>query len=456
MNILELLVESKLEYLVKAQGPKLELRAKADTHKQMSAPDVLAKLAEADPTGGQHKFLQWIVNQYLKGQFKLEDVSRIKVDLSEFLRVRSQLEKKDINQYKTLSELYDVLDPLEGEEVVSKRQQDKVEGDEYFESGQAVLITNTDGVKIIKLASKDASCYFGRGTRWCTAAREDNMFEEYNKQGPLFVVIVDGTKYQFHFESGQYMDAQDRELSKDEIQSLLARDPVRKLVVDYTEVLAERLSNMLNSNETDWDTREAVSSMVHTFGQMGVPMTDMYRAFIHHPDQMAGFVESLEIGRVPEAEELLLRWASKGLNQRGGMIGCAAYAITVIRGPWPEYEKIATEQLSNPKLLDVIVLYCRKIGHRWPELEAALLKGVDTLNGAALAVRYASFVMRGEGWPEIEKSVSKFPAPALDYAEKVIQRRWPEGEEAILGSFLTKNDYLRFLRRIGDELPEPA
>jgi hypothetical protein len=55
-----------------------------------------------------------------------------------------------------------------------------------------------------------ASCFFGRNTRWCTTSRDknDNMFNAYAKDGPLFVILdkQSNKRWQFHFDLGQSME----------------------------------------------------------------------------------------------------------------------------------------------------------------------------------------------------------------------------------------------------------
>jgi hypothetical protein len=60
-------------------------------------------------------------------------------------------------------------------------------------------------VKIYKLSNQDEACYYGQGTRWCTAASKHNMFDEYNKDNELYVIVpirpqYKGEKYQISVE----------------------------------------------------------------------------------------------------------------------------------------------------------------------------------------------------------------------------------------------------------------
>lgn len=262
MNIFQLLFESKLEYIARSQGAKLEQRAKEDTGSEMPAVDVLNKLLAADPTGSNGKYLQWIANQYLKGQFKLEDTSRIKGEIETFQSVSPKLDKKDINQYKSLPDLYDALKPFEGQEVVSNREEDRRQEQAFYKSGEAVLIASTPN-KIIELHSEAAAKYFGRGTKWCTAADEDNMFNHYyNAEGEefdeedeeygtwdddpmyaMYVIIHNGKKFQYHPHSSQFMDAQDQPVSREDAKSMLADPNVKKLFDEEYGECAKKLKS---------------------------------------------------------------------------------------------------------------------------------------------------------------------------------------------------------------------
>lgn len=254
--------ESKLEYIARSQGAKLEQRVVQDTGSEMPAVDILNKLMVADPTGASGKYLQWIVNQYLKGQFKLEDTSRIKKEIETFQSISPKLDKKDINQYKTLPDLYDALKPFEGQEVVSNREEDRRLEQQFYETREAVLIASTPN-KIVELHSEDAAKYFGRGTKWCTAGDEDNMFNHYynaedeefdgeddeeeewddDPQHAMYVIIHKGNKFQYHPHTSQFMDAQDQPVSPEDAKSLLQDPNVRALFDEEYKETARKLRN---------------------------------------------------------------------------------------------------------------------------------------------------------------------------------------------------------------------
>ena len=169
----------------------------------------------ADPTSyNQDKvvkvgnFVKWILKLYQNNVWKSGDSYETKDLLSKFIKYKSKLpiEKRDINRYNSISVLYSIIQTLENEEVKTQSEIKK-EGAEVVYEGSKW--------KIVIPLTEEASCIYGAHTRWCTAGRENNMFDYYNKRGPLYINInkVTGEKYQFHFETNSYMDAEDIEIS---------------------------------------------------------------------------------------------------------------------------------------------------------------------------------------------------------------------------------------------------
>lgn len=210
-QIFQHLLEARSDYILNVQGNKLAAQAKEKEGKDLEPKEVVDTLLQADPSRNQ-QYIQWIVNQYLSGSFRLEDVSRIKNELTTFEKVKNRLPNKDLNSY-TLSSLYDALESVDTEGGdKSKRQQ----ATEIKKEGTEVLI-NSGNFIALKILNKEAAMYYGKGTKWCTAAEENNMFDSYNNQGPLYVVIVkDGAnsrKFQFHVQSDQAMNERDESIT---------------------------------------------------------------------------------------------------------------------------------------------------------------------------------------------------------------------------------------------------
>ena len=97
------------------------------------------------------------------------------------------------------------------------------------------------------------------------------------------------------------------------------------------------------------------------------------------------------------------------------------YASEVIKGRWPEGEKIIASDLW------IAVDYARHvIKSRWPDIEKPILNSKDP----SLAYDYARFVIKGR-WPEAEKLILTSPRAAGYYAFGCIKKRWPAAEKVI-------------------------
>ncbi len=82
------------------------------------------------------------------------------------------------------------------------------------------IILETPNIIIYRPTTEAGSKCYGHQTKWCTAANKNNMFDEYNKEGPLFIIMSKlnkKDKYQIHFETGQLMDPLDKSVSSIQI-----------------------------------------------------------------------------------------------------------------------------------------------------------------------------------------------------------------------------------------------
>ena len=158
-------------------------------------------------------YFTWLYNLVRTNQLKEEDFYKAKEYLRLFDKFINRIpnESRDINKFKSLNDLYDVVKGFEdGEETMATSNKDEIrqikqnEIDKVFENGDwLIMIPKTER----------ASCLIGKGTQWCTAAEQsNNMFDHYNSDGPLYVLVNkdDNKKYQLHFESNQLMDENDR------------------------------------------------------------------------------------------------------------------------------------------------------------------------------------------------------------------------------------------------------
>ena len=192
-------------------------------------------------TGG---YVQWMINQIKRlrpegvGKSKnphpiemfFEDLYKVKEDLLKFERFKNQLpvDKRDINKL-TSDELYDLVKDFSLEKATTTKAERKDAkyahpgGSFELETPNYVItkITRTDEL------GKEAACFYGgqnKETRWCTSAPGLSYFERYIKDGPLYQIYdknsepsketgLPSNRWQFHFQSNQFMDKDDRSIN---------------------------------------------------------------------------------------------------------------------------------------------------------------------------------------------------------------------------------------------------
>lgn len=172
-----------------------------------------------DPTSNRQKdkmgkYGKWILSLYKQGKLKTGDIPELKDSLTYFDKFKGKLEKKDINQYHSVPELFNSVkqfmdNPNQATSKSDELRKMKQEGAEkvYEDEEWLVIVPKTE----------QAACLYGKGTKWCTAATDGgNMFEYYNNSGPLYINInkKTGRKYQFHFQTEQFMDEQDNPIGR--------------------------------------------------------------------------------------------------------------------------------------------------------------------------------------------------------------------------------------------------
>lgn len=151
----------------------------------------------------------WIGNMYANGGIKLGDIPELKSALITYDKNRTQLPQ--IKDCKSLSELIEWVKDLSDDFKPVRKQSDAKENlEKAYEDDEWIVYVPH---------SHAAARRGGEGTRWCTASENDYYYNYYSKQGPLYINIrkSDGAKFQFHFESVQFMDADDNHIRLNKI-----------------------------------------------------------------------------------------------------------------------------------------------------------------------------------------------------------------------------------------------
>ena len=171
---------------------------------------IMQAIEAADPTKNK-EYTVFLAKMYAGGGWgaHIEDLeSKVKPALEKFhllkLKKKIPAPRNDIMRYADLADFVGVVEEYPDPE--EKKEADK---------GTARTVFENDKVRIVVPEDQNAACYYGQGTRWCTAARtSSNYFNHYNKDGPLYILLPkqpkhDGEKYQLHFASEQFMDEND-------------------------------------------------------------------------------------------------------------------------------------------------------------------------------------------------------------------------------------------------------
>lgn len=193
--------------------------------KQWTIDFILTALEETDPTPNK-QYVQWIARIYIKGGTRLED---IRTQLGQTLREFESLKRRrliqppynDINRYPDFQSLDQVVSQLALQHPDNEPATvDKGDAEEVYKDAQ---------LRVINPKDQKAACYYGRGTKWCTAATTTyNAFSAYASKGPLYIIIpaqpkYAGEKYQFHFPDMQFMDEKDQAIQ--DLHGLVERYP---------------------------------------------------------------------------------------------------------------------------------------------------------------------------------------------------------------------------------------
>lgn len=231
--------------------------------------DEFNEIVSADPTwnsdkpNNMGKYGKWLLSLYMSKRLKLEDLYKAKTYLSYFVKYNNVIDNKDINTYKSLNDLYSVVSNFIENPDQATSKQDVIrkikEGAEkvYEDNEWLVIIPHTE----------EASCYYGKGTQWCTAAdKGSNMFDHYNEKGNLYININKTTheKYQFHFETDSFMDETDTPIENPIFKTIGFNNSIlewyKENVEEWQKLCDETITIMTSDDDNDIILRKRIDS----------------------------------------------------------------------------------------------------------------------------------------------------------------------------------------------------
>ena len=130
-----------------------------------------------------HKYLDWITKNWsptdVEGDEITHNLKEILLAVSKFDTQNQRLKIKDLNQYKNLDQLFDTLQKLG--QTARRTVEISDEVDRIYEDNRFVVVVPK---------THKSSCYYGAGTKWCTASKDtDSHFSNYKTNGELYYII---------------------------------------------------------------------------------------------------------------------------------------------------------------------------------------------------------------------------------------------------------------------------
>ena len=123
------------------------------------------------------KYLDWVGKNLDVINFD-DNIGKVSDALNKFEKISSNLPVTDLFQYKSVGQLLSAISEYEGRQ---RRNVNKVEGGNVVYDDGRYFVVNP--------LTHESSCYYGKGTKWCTAAETDSHFKRYNDDGKLFYIL---------------------------------------------------------------------------------------------------------------------------------------------------------------------------------------------------------------------------------------------------------------------------
>ena len=158
------------------EGRKDEFLSK---YREKFKPEDIKKifLLSRDLSSNQ-KFLNFL-GKVISPESVNDDLMKAKIAIEKFIKYQKNLEEKDINQYGSLK---DISDAISKHENKVRRDVKEIDG--------ADVVYEDDRFTVVSPKTHEASCYYGAGSKWCTAAKSsDAHFMSYNRDGKLFYFL---------------------------------------------------------------------------------------------------------------------------------------------------------------------------------------------------------------------------------------------------------------------------
>lgn len=255
--------------------------------------NVFHSMVQSDPSNNK-QYTQWMLDvftRFLKDSNDIkEGVRFVEEDLplsEDYLKIFEENKKKqkfkelckssyvlkgvddptNINQYKSLSQLFDAVDPfIERDSSDLERQMQR-----FVDAGQALIPVKDRKFTVFIPLTRDANVLFDKFASWCTAKPENGMFNNYTQSkiylkpngehSTIYIVIDhrffqngdnDNYLYQIHFESNQVRNRKQNENANFFEDVLLQSEGVANFFQDELTKMAKDIGKVENNKYIDF------------------------------------------------------------------------------------------------------------------------------------------------------------------------------------------------------------
>lgn len=219
------------------------------------------RIIKLDPTTNIEKdkvgtYSKWLLNLYKNG--KLSNEGHVTDLLNRFESEKNNLVNKDIMKYKSLEDVDNMLNDENSyknkthRQEVRQRQKDRKNVDL---TKDADLVYEDSDWEVWVPKTYAASCRLGQGTNWCTASTENDYYYNHYKDsygGDYYININKHNpeeKYQFHFESEQFMDKNDYGI---DLSEFIKENPSLKKF--YDPIVEKIIDELIETNQLNYNT----------------------------------------------------------------------------------------------------------------------------------------------------------------------------------------------------------
>lgn len=144
----------------------------------------IEELSKRDPTSTK-KYLEYATNVLVSGKALAPEIGDV-IELFHKFQNKLDVSERDINSWKNFTELRERLFELQqltgGKSKTANKKDLKASGSKKLYEDEQVLL--------VHIISKEASCSYGSGTKWCVTMRDQKYFEDYTSRNVILIYLL--------------------------------------------------------------------------------------------------------------------------------------------------------------------------------------------------------------------------------------------------------------------------